>query len=145
MSFWKRFSPKRAVLDFADEWRQPTPHRWPILGVAVAFTFSMLMVFLPESKRLPPPAPDVTYISTWSADRTQAEIVASNLANQQRKDEIAALMAERQQQRREAFRALGRASFIDVDALEEQFAEDAAPAETARPAPSREPAPPGER
>jgi hypothetical protein len=132
MSFWSRLSPKRAVVDFANEWRQPTPHRWQILGLATAITFSMLVLLLPDSERVPPPRPEVTYISTWSAERTEAEIIASNLANQRRKDELAALRAEREEQRKEAYRALGRATFIDVDAMEAEIERERAAEEAAR-------------
>ncbi len=132
MSFWSRLSPKRAVVDFAHEWRQPTPHRWQILGLATAITISMLVLLLPDSERVPPPRPKVTYISTWSPERTQAEIIASNLANQRRKDELAALRAEREEQRKEAYRALGRATFIDVDAMEAEIERERAAEEAAR-------------
>jgi len=32
MSFWRQISPRRAVTDFANEWRQPNPYRWRVLG-----------------------------------------------------------------------------------------------------------------
>ena len=121
MSFWSRISPKRAVDDFAGQWNEPTPHRWQILGVAAAATFAVLMVFIPDSERAPPARPEVTYISTWAADRTREEIVASNLANQARKDELAARRAELEERKKELYRALGRATFIDVDAMEAEI------------------------
>jgi len=52
MSFWRRISPRRAVEDFAGEWRQPTPYRWQILGLAVAGTFAMMILFIPKSERI---------------------------------------------------------------------------------------------
>jgi len=131
MSFWRRISPATAVEDFAREWRQPTPHRWQILGVAVAATFAIAMVFIPESQRVAPARPEVTYISTFAPDRTQEEIIASNLANQKRKDERAALFAEREERRKDMYRQLGRATFIDVDAMEAEIEQERA-AEEAR-------------
>jgi len=117
----RRFSPKPAITDFANEWRKPNPYRWYILGVAVAATFAILAVFLPDSQRAAPARPQVTYITTWSPDRTREEIIASNLANQARKDERAAERARREEARREAYRAIGRATFIDVDAMEAEI------------------------
>ena len=134
MSFWRSIStPRRAAVDFAEHWKQPTPHRWQVLGVAMALTFAMIMLAIPESQRIPPAKPDVTYITTLAPDRTLAEIEASNIANQARKDRRAALLAEREERRRENFRALGRATFLDVDALEKQFSEDPEPAPSAAP------------
>ena len=124
MSYWRRISPRGAIADFIQEWRQPRPYRWHILGLAVALTFTMMVLLIPESQPIPPARPDVTYITTWQEGRTDEEIAASNAANQERKDEAAALAAERQARRREAFRALGKASGFDVDQLERQYSDD---------------------
>lgn len=136
MSFWRRISPKQAVGDFADQWRQPNPHRWKVLGVSIAATFAILMVFIPEDQRVPPRPPEVTYITTWAADRTREEIIASNLANQARKERLAAERAAREERRKQLYRELGRATFVDVEAMEaeiarEQAAEAGAAGETA--------------
>jgi len=135
MSFWRRISPRRAVADFAQEWQQPSPYRWRVLGVSIAATFFILMVFIPDNERVPPRPPKVTWITTYAPDRTDAEIVASNLANQQRKDELAARLAEREERRKEMYRALGRATGVDVAAMEADLArkEAAAAAESAAP------------
>ncbi len=119
--FFRRVSPRRAVTDFHDQWKQPTPHRWQILGVAMAATFAVFMLFIPESRRLPPEQPDVIYISTFDDDRSEAEIIASNCANQQLKDELQALIDASEERKRELYRALGRATFIDVDAIEAEI------------------------
>lgn len=131
MSFWSRLSPTSAIGDFADQWRQPTPHRWKILGVSIAATFAILMVFLPESQRAPPARPNVTYISTWAAHRTEEEIIASNIANQARKERLAAERAAREERKKELYRQLGRATFIDVDAMEAKIARERAAEEAA--------------
>lgn len=131
-SFWRRVSPKRAVTDFAEHWRQPTPHRWPILGVAIAGTFALFMSFIPESQRIEPKPPDVIYISTFDESRTEAEIIASNCANQRRKDELQARLDARADLRRDLYKTLGRATFIDVDEIEAEVeAERAAEVEAA--------------
>jgi hypothetical protein len=147
MSYWRRISPRGAIGDFVELWRQPQPYRWQILGVSVTATFAMMMLFIPDSQRVPPARPEVTYITTWQEGRSDAEIVASNLANQKRKEEAAAAAAERAERRRERARALGRASGFDVDALERQFSDDepqAAPAASAEPAAPQASPPAGE-
>lgn len=130
MSYWRRISPRGAIADFIELWRSPQPYRWQILGLSVALTFTMMILLIPKSERIPPAKPEVTFITTWEEGRTDEEIIASNLAHQKRKEEAAALAAERQARRREAFRALGKASGFDVDELERQFS-DEEPAEVA--------------
>jgi hypothetical protein len=134
MGFWRRISPRTAVQDFAQEWRQPAPHRWKVLGVSVAATFFIFMVFVPESQRIEPRPPQVTWITSFAPDRTDDEIAASNLVNQRRQDELAARLARREEIRKNLYRELGRATFVDVDAMERQIAEQEAAA-AAAPAP----------
>tara|TARA_E500000305_G_scaffold93816_1_gene82474 strand:+ start:327 stop:779 length:453 start_codon:yes stop_codon:yes gene_type:complete len=119
--FFRRVSPKRAVNDFVELWQQPTEHRWPTLGVAAAATFAIFMLFIPDSQRIEPRPPEVTYITSWAADRTDEEIIESNIANQERKDELAAIEQERAELRKDMYRALGRATFIDVDEMEAEI------------------------
>lgn len=131
MSFWRNISPKGAVGDFIDVWSEPTPYRWQILGVALALTFAFFTLLIPESERIPPERPSVTYITTYAEGRTDEEIVASNLANQRRKDELEAQREEAAERRKELYRALGRATGVDVDEMERQIAADKAAEEAA--------------
>ena len=131
MSFWRKISPRGAVDDFVHEWRRPNPYRWRVLGVSVAATFALMVVLIPESQRIEPQPPEVTWITTFRPDRTDKEIVASNLENQKRKDKLAAERAERAERKRQAARALARASGFDPDELEEQYRDDPAPAAAA--------------
>lgn len=142
MSYWRNISPRGAIGDLVELWRQPTPYRWQILGLSVAATFTLMVLMIPESERVPPAQPDVTFITTFEAGRTDEEIVASNLENQKRQDQLRAEAEARAERRREAFRALGRASGFDVDALERQYSDD--PPADAAPAADR-PRPTGER
>jgi hypothetical protein len=119
------------VADLVHEWRQPTPYRWQILGVSVAATFAMMVVFIPESQRADQRKPKVTWISTFGEKRTLTQIKASNLANQQRQDKIRAENAQIEEKRKELYRQLGRATFIDVDAMERKLQRDKAAEEAA--------------
>ena len=131
MSFWRNISPKGAIGDFIDVWSEPTPYRWQIMGVALALTFAFFALLIPESERIPPERPSITYISTYADGRTDEEIIASNLANQQRKDELEAQREEAAERRKELYRALGRATGVDVDEMERQIAADKAAEEAA--------------
>lgn len=136
MNFWRDVSPRGALTDLAGEWRQPTPYRWQILGVSIAATFALMMLFLPEEQRAPPARPTVTWITTFDPNRTDQEIIESNIENQKRQDAIRAIKKAQEERRREAYRALGRATGMDVDALEKEFREDQPPV---RAAPSASP------
>ena len=129
--FFRHISPRRAVSDFHDEWKKPTPHRWQILGVAIAATFCVFMLLIPAGAKGPPTRPEVMLISTFDGARTQGEIIATNCANQELKDALQARLEENAERKREMYKALGRATFIDVDAVEaEAEAERAAEVET---------------
>ena len=136
--FFRRISPRRAVTDFHDQWKQPTPHRWQILGVAMAATFAIFMLFIPESERGPPARPDVMYISTFEENRSETEIIASNCANQQLKNELQARIEANAERRREMYEALGRATFIDVDEMKAEIEAERASEEPEDTGPSPE-------
>lgn len=124
--FFARFNPVAGARDFASEFSRPTPHKWQILGVSIAFTFCIFMVFIPDDQRIKPRSPNVTYITTFAPDRTDEEIVASNIANQERQDKLRAEAEERAELRKDIYRALGRASGMDVDGIEREIAEEQA-------------------
>lgn len=128
MSFWRKISPRGAVLDFLREWRQPSPYRWQALGLAVTTTFALMVLFIPDSQQADPRPPEVTWITTFAPDRTDAEIVSSNIANQERQDAIRAEEERWAERRRDFYRALGRATGIDADKLAERYRDDPEPA-----------------
>ncbi|MGB3165293.1 MAG: hypothetical protein WBA68_00775 [Alteraurantiacibacter sp.] len=132
--FFRRISPRRAAEDFADHWKQPTPHRWQILGVSCAATFAVFISFIPESVRIVPERPELIYITTLDENRSEAEIIAANCANQELQDSIEARLEQRAELRKDIYRALGEATFIDVDEMvREAEAERAAQGEVEGP------------
>ncbi len=134
-------SPIEGFGSFIEYWRQPTPYRWQILGLSVALTFTMMVLFVPKTERAPPEKMQVTYIASWPEGRSDKEIIASNLANQKRKDADAALEARRIALRKEFYRKLARASGMDPDKLAREFgARDTPPAR-----PAAKPAAPEQR
>ena len=135
MRYRTRFNAVGGINDFIQEWKKPTPHRWPILAAAFLMSGSLFFWLTQEKYYYPPEQPKVTYITTFAEGRTDEEIRASNIENQRRKDERAARQAEILERRRELYKEVGAATGLDVDAMEErikeQEAEDAA-AERAR-------------
>jgi len=121
-----RFNPTTGIMDFWTEFKRPNPYRWPILGVSVV-PFALILAWAgSEAVYIPPDRPNVTYISTYAPDRSDAEIIASNEENQRRKDVLAEQEAELAERKRELYKALGAASGMDVEAMEAQAEADRA-------------------
>lgn len=125
-----RFNPGTGIADFWSEFRKPTPYRWPILGVSALFTCSLLYAVTKERYYYPPERPTIEYITSFEDGRSDAEIAASNEENQRRQDAIAAELEEIAERKRDLYRSLGRASGMDVDAMERQIAAERAAEET---------------
>ncbi|ABC62123.1 hypothetical protein [Erythrobacter litoralis] len=113
-----RFNPAPGVKDFWTEFRRPQPYRIPILLASIAIPGAMLYMFASQETMVPPRSPDVTYITSFAPDRTDDEIIESNIENQLRKDERRERLEEIEARRRALYRELGRASGLDVDAME---------------------------
>ena len=119
-SFWRAAHPRGAIADFVTVWRQAGSKRWGIAAISAACTISICSVMWQEEAHGPPRPPKVTYIRTWAPHRTDAEIIASNIANQKRKERLAAEQMERDERVREIYKTLGRLSGMDVDAIEKK-------------------------
>ena len=118
MRFLKRLNPVTGAKDFWHEFSRPNPHRWPVLGASALITGTLFYAFASERTYIPPASPEVTYITSFAPDRSDEEILASNIANQERQDALAARLQEREELRRSIYRELGRATGIDVDTIE---------------------------
>lgn len=126
---WQKLNPTDAVSDFVSVYRQAGPHRWKFMLAAAAMTALVFSLVVREEHRVPPRPPEIIWINSWRADRSDAEIRASNLVNQQRKEAEAAEQARRDEEVRQIYKTLGRLSGMDVDAIERQArAEQAASA-----------------
>ncbi|GAA4050231.1 hypothetical protein [Parerythrobacter jejuensis] len=120
MSFLSRFNPAPGIRDFWTEFTRPQPYRVPILLASVLIPATIIYIMIPESERVAPQPPDVVYITTFAPDRTDEEIVASNLANQERKEALAARRAAIEERKRELYRTLGAATGMDVEEIERE-------------------------
>ena len=139
MRFTSRFNAAGGISDFWNEIRRPTPYRWPVLAASLLCTGALMFWLVKERYMVPPEPPKVSFISTFAQGRSDAEIAASNRANQLRNERLAAEQAKRDEEVKEMYRALGRATGIDVDAMERKIAAEkaaeAAAAKGATPAP----------
>lgn len=100
--------------------------RFGVLLVAAAITGTILYQFSKERWLVPPAPPEVTYISTFEPGRSDAEIEASNRANQAKQERLRAEQKAREEEAKDMYRALGRASGIDVEAMERRIAREKA-------------------
>ena len=126
-----RFNPAPGIADFLNEFKRPNPYRWPILVMSTA-PFALIFYWVSsETVYKDPERPTITYITTYDPSRTDEEIIASNIANQEVKDlreEQQEALAER---KRELYKALGAAAGMDVDRIEREADERRAAEEVA--------------
>jgi hypothetical protein len=130
MSFFRKISPTGAVKDFASVWTA-NPYRWPVLAAAMGATTVMMVVIIPKSEIVPPDKPEITYITTLPEGRTDEQIVQSNIENQKKQDKLRAQEAEQEEYRKELYREIGKATFVDTDKIERDIAKDKAADEAA--------------
>ncbi|QZD88885.1 hypothetical protein K3148_08435 [Qipengyuania aurantiaca] len=118
MRIRSRFNAAGGIADFWNEWKKPTPHRWPILAASFLMTGTLFFWLTKEEYYYPPEVPQVTYITTFAEGRTDEEIRQSNLENQALKEERQAERERIEQRRRDIYKAIGAATGVDVDAME---------------------------
>ncbi|MEE4537126.1 MAG: hypothetical protein V2J51_01365 [Erythrobacter sp.] len=127
-----RFNPSPGVKDFWSEFRKPQPFRWLILALSSLPLAVMLYWLSGETVYKTPDRPQITYITTFDPDRTEAEIIASNEANQEVKELRAAKRAEVEQKKRDLYKALGAVAGMDVEEIDERGRETRAAEAEAR-------------
>jgi len=135
------------IADFREVWKQAGGNRWRIAALAAVCTFGVFYVMANQGGRAPHPPPEVTYITSWRADRTDAEIRESNIRNQKIKELLAAEQAQRDEQVKEIYRTLGEMSGMNTQKIEAEAAAERAAEVKAfleRMARQREEAPAGE-
>lgn len=121
-----RFNPKPGILDFWTEIRKPTPYRWPILFVS-CLPFGGLMYYLAgETQYKSPERPQITYITSFEPDRTDEEIMATNIENQEIKELREQQEEALAQRKRDLYKALGAAAGMDVEEIERRGEESRA-------------------
>ncbi len=126
MSYWRNINPTGAIADFRTVFEQAGRNRWRFAFLAALTTLGIFSIMMQESWKKPRPKAEITYITSWRADRSDAEITASNIANQKRKEARAAEQAKREEAVRNIYKTIGRASGMDVAAIELQAQADRA-------------------
>jgi hypothetical protein len=114
MSFIKNASPRKAGSDLWALLREKRNDRLPLM---LAACIPPLAIFLAVNndvnKRMEKPASEVIYFESWPSTRTREESLTAIQENQKQKDRAMAAQ-------REAYKAMGRATGIDVDRMEKE-------------------------
>ena len=90
--------PSVALRDLVAFLRQRSREQVIAAILAVLVTIIIVIIFLVDSKINTAPPPQIVYVESWSADRTDAEIIADQKKNQAAKQQ-AALEKQRQFQK----------------------------------------------
>ncbi|MEZ5742719.1 MAG: hypothetical protein R3D89_03025 [Sphingomonadaceae bacterium] len=129
--YWQHVQPTGMWADFKTVWQQAGGNRWRIALLSVLATGSLFTLMLPEGGSAPHAPPKVTYITVWPEHRTDEEIMASNIANQKFQEEKRAEQMRRDERVKDIYRALGKASGMDVEKIEAEAAAERAEEERA--------------
>ena len=124
--FLRLINPLAAARDLRNELVEPRPHRWPLMGVAAASTFAVFSVMFQEGSVGMPLPPKIIYFESWLGERSDAEIIAGNVIATNKRKAIEAEQAASAERVRQMYKTLGRASGMDVDAIEARAKADEA-------------------
>lgn len=115
-------SPSSAIGDLIDVWRGQTVTQrfWLLTAACMPAALIIGGIIQDVARKSVPPPPEVIYVESWRLDRSMEEILADQ-KERQRLREI------KEAEVRERYKAIGRASGMDVDKIErEAMAEKAA-------------------
>lgn len=129
---WGDVRPTGMIADFREVWRQAGTNRWRFAALSGICTLGVFTVMMQQEASAPHLPPKVTYISVLPEHRTDAEITASNIENQKRKEAIALEKARRDEDVRNIYKTLGRFSGMDVDKIAREADAEAAAAKKAQ-------------
>ena len=118
MSSLARFNPRAGFVDFWHEFRKPNPWRLPILAVSTVPAVVIFVWLNSETVYKDLERPKIEYVTSLDPDRTDAEIAASNLENQEVKELREAEEARIAERKRDMYKALGAAAGMDVEEIE---------------------------
>lgn len=97
-------SPRALWSDLSSFARQRSRHQLIAGALAVAMPIIIVIGFYYDGKTNILPGEQLIYVESWSADRTDAEIIAQQKIDQVRREQA---LAERQRQYKEVERRLG--------------------------------------
>lgn len=118
--FIRNIAPLRAVKELWQLLGSPSEYRVRSLLLAMAVTGGIFAVMWQQGGRGLPRPPEVIYFESWAADRSDAEIIAGNIAASKRAKEEAAAEEARAEDVRQMYKAVGAATGLDAQAMYEK-------------------------
>ncbi len=106
MGFFGRFSPVRAYRDLRFFLSQRQPYELGFLALSLAVTGFLIFAFAHDSYAEPAYKPNIIYVQQWSADRSDAEIVAQQKIDEPIRQRELAERRKAEEERRAGFRRL---------------------------------------
>ena len=97
-------SPRAALREFGSVMRRRSRESLIAAGLSVLFTVVIIVVFFLDAKVNTAPPVTVTYVDSWSENRTDAEIKADQVKDQAAREDRA---AKRQEQFQEIANSFG--------------------------------------
>ena len=97
-------SPRALWSDLRAFARERSRHQWIAALVAIMMPIAIVFLFVKDARTNIAPGEQITYVESWSSNRTDAEIMA---AQKQREAEQKAAADERQRQFKELERRFG--------------------------------------
>jgi hypothetical protein len=117
---FREASPTGAIADMRAVYQQAGKNRWLFMLISAAMTVGMFSLLTGQSWTKARALPEITYITSWSKHRTEAETRAFVAENQRRKEALQALQDKADQEVRDLYKSLGRASGMDVDSIDKR-------------------------
>ncbi|MDP3676407.1 MAG: hypothetical protein Q8R44_15140 [Novosphingobium sp.] len=122
----RRLNPLAALGDLGQQLSTPYPHRFKIMAAAAVTTVGLFSVMWQEGATGLPHPPKITYVQSFDPGRSEAEIVAGNIAATKAGRAAEAEQAASAERIRQMYKTLGRVSGMDVDKIEAKAKADAA-------------------
>lgn len=115
--FFRNVSPRRAIVDLWQFVGAPREFRWPGLALAACVTGGIFVLMINQGWRGMPRRPEVIYIQSWRADRSDAEIIAGNIEATRKARAEAAEEERRAEDIRRMYKAVGAATGLDTQKM----------------------------
>ena len=104
MQFFARFSPFRAINDLRRFLAQRQPYELGFLALAIVVTTLIIAGFVHDSSEPVPYKRDITYFKSWSANRSEADILADRQRDFVEKTKRDVTVEKRQADSKESFK-----------------------------------------
>ena len=108
MGFFSRFSPTRAYRDLRLFLSYRQPYELGFLALAMGITGFLIFAFLRDESIAPVYRPNITYVEQWSADRTDAQIIAQQKIDEPIRQRRLAEERRLDEERRAGFKRLDK-------------------------------------